>query len=387
VHVRVLCPALGDKIHERDEGVSLLSRAVRPGRDVLLGGVEDTPEVLEADAAEVAFVVERVALEVEEQVTLGWSRKQREHLRRGRRELVGDRRTFSSLHLLPLQSRLGAELVEGRLRHPVRLDRRSREIGDRPDAGLRRVELAALLHPQPGDTDDVVRRCRGCSALRALATGDESFIAPRDGDASGSVRGQQMTEPLAPLDENRHHVGDAEVSSLAIAQQQRHGRGQWQVHPLDLVGVRPELEQCTRLGRARELGVAHHPAVVGAFNEVGVPEELPVEERRLVDHIRRVHERFKRRIARRLDLRHRVRRLYVVQHSDIALRRQIPQESSLVPVAEPPDVLQERVLLLLDRIRPAELVVKGPQEGVLAFSCDGEIGCTPVELAVDEKHR
>ncbi len=76
----------------------------------------------------------------------------------------------------------------------------------------------------------------------------------------------------------------------------------------------------------------------------------------------------------------------MVQHRNVALGRERAEQPSLVPVAEPPDMPLERVLLLLDRVGPAELVVEGPQEGVLALRCGGEVGCTPVKRAVDQEN-
>ena len=75
-----LATALGDEVHELDERRPLLVGVVRPQRRVLPGGVHDAPQILEPGAAGITLVVERVALEVEEQVSVGRSRQQSQGL-------------------------------------------------------------------------------------------------------------------------------------------------------------------------------------------------------------------------------------------------------------------------------------------------------------------
>ena len=77
-----------------------------------------------------------------------------------------------------------------------------------------------------------------------------------------------------------------ELGALTVAEQQRDPRGQGEVELVQLVGVGAELKQRPGLRLAGELGVTDDPAVIGTLDEVGVAEELSVEEGGLVDDFR-----------------------------------------------------------------------------------------------------
>lgn len=62
------------------------------------------------------------------------------------------------------------------------------------------------------------------------------------------------------------------------------------------------------------------------------------------------------------------------------------QHPLLVPVTEQSDPLHERVVRLLDGLRPAQPVVEPAQHGVLALGRVGEIRRAPDRGAVNEEH-
>ncbi len=131
-------------------------------------------------------------------------------------------------------------------------------------------------------------------------------------------------------------------------------------------GVRRDLEQGRDALAPGELGVADEPAVGGALEEVGVPDEGAVEERRLVDDLGRRAQRLDRLRVRLLEGLAGVAGSLEL-HDPAPVRRHEPaQLGLLVLVAERDDARGHRVVGGGDRGGPPEGDVEGTHQRELA---------------------
>lgn len=112
VHVWVGHATRRDVVDELLERRAFLGCVVGPESGVVAVGIHEAPQVLQARRLARRVGVERVALEVEEEVPGRRFGQQSENRRRGVTQLEGQRGAIGGRHLLRLESRLGAQLRE-----------------------------------------------------------------------------------------------------------------------------------------------------------------------------------------------------------------------------------------------------------------------------------
>ncbi len=81
--------------------------------------------------------------------------------------------------------------------------------------------------------------------------------------------------------QDRENIVNGSADDLVVAQPDMQLPRQGISQTLELLAVRRELQQRTRLGAAREFGVVDLVPVGATDHEVGVPAEVLIEERRL----------------------------------------------------------------------------------------------------------
>ena len=296
VHAGVRLPARLDERAEPLERRALLGERVRPQRRVRLVHVDPPEEVVDpprlAVAARVRLAVERIALEVEEDVAAVGAREGGERL--GRHDLVGGSRVRG--RALPrgaggageLHPRLGAQPLEGLATHAGRPIVGARELVDRADAVL--AEPLALDGPHPGHEEQVAVRDDLGVARRAPPARRHVEVSPpiAPGNRLASCAeldpavGDQRPQPRAPHVEQRHHVADPVRARRTVTEEEVDLLGARNAQEVELVGIGAELQQRRRLGATGELGVLHAPRPVGIpHEEVGEADELVGREGRL----------------------------------------------------------------------------------------------------------
>ena len=214
VHARVGATAQGDEIEELLESPSFIGVGVRPQRRVLLGVIDPAEEVVDAPLRRRArggsLGVQRVALEVEEDVTAVGSRQRADRLRE--HDLVGRDRGFCRRGLGgsdtargagQLQPGLRAQTREGVPRHAVGGLPGIRQLVDRADAGG--PQPVALHGAHARDEQQIAVRDHLGVARRAPPTRDDpqcaALVTPRDRGTPGPGRqvavGDERAQPRA----------------------------------------------------------------------------------------------------------------------------------------------------------------------------------------------
>ena len=284
------------------------SRRVWIARGVTFGRFDHAEEVV--DTVALRRAVERVPLDVEEEVALRWWRQHAESVVRCEGVLAvareGDAleiRRAPSL-ALDLHARLLVDALEcrgARSRH-LRGERQGglRERGPRGDLEL--DQSAALSRGEAGHAGEVVGLAQLSAAAERPAADRAVVRGFRGRGDRGDIRRRLTAEVLleAPRDEAvvGREVADAEARRLRLhaAEGEVHLRRDEPLHRADHVRVQRELEHGRRLRVPRELRVPDFvrpraevaPGVgwrVDAAEEVCVPLPPSVEEHRLVDHV------------------------------------------------------------------------------------------------------
>ena len=261
MHVGIADEPLVEEVDEPLEGLALLGPVERPERPE--GGLavleeDDAVEVLEPARR----LVERVALDVVEDVALGRARQELEPAALDEREEVEDVLPGQSVAVLEL--RLAAEApVDLRAELGLELLGRGGELLERCDAGLAEAVDPAAAHVR--DEAEVVV----CLPLLRAALEPGADRAVRDRVRVSRRRvGNPVEEAAADAPVVGVEVADAVARALVRAEDDVHTVGQAALDAADLLAVEGELEQEVRLGRAGELRVGD---LVGAVS-------LPLEE-------------------------------------------------------------------------------------------------------------
>ena len=251
-------------------------------------------------ARRIALGVQRVALEVEEQVAVVGTRQRAECLRRddlvrGHGRLIAARgdRLAGARGRAELQARLRLQHRERIGVHALRHRACGGELVDRLDAG--RAQPLALQRAHAGDQQQIARGHDLEIARGAATARDHAELAARvaPGDR-GSVRseveaavGDESAQARAAQREDRKQVIRDVLARRAVAQEQLDPVGARDAEPIELVDVRRQLHERGHAGAARELAVLHDPAPgLIPHQEVCEAHELVRGERRLVDDIR-----------------------------------------------------------------------------------------------------
>ena len=253
--------------------------------------------------------VERVALEVEEEVAVvgareGAERRRRDHLvrRAGGGALGGLRRR---------DDRAGAAGNSAGVPAGLSSCRRACVRSIPNVSGFMPAGVAGVVASASIDSIPAARRRSRCtgrmpatSSRSRAATTSASHVAQRPqamtpssprgspqaiGAPAGAeieaAVGDERRQPLAPEAEDGEQIVDRVPAHAAVAEQQLDVVGALDAEPIELVDVGGELHQRRDPGMTGELGVLHHPAAgVVAHQEVGEPDEVGGRERRLVDH-------------------------------------------------------------------------------------------------------
>ena len=295
-----LSSALRSSANEWAHSARVLLAIVHPAEQVV-----DPPLRRLFAAGDGRLGVERIALEVEEQVAVIGPRQRhqrfgRHHLvcRHGRRLAerpmrVGRRRVQRRRagRTLELQARLGSQQGERVGVHPGGRRRRGERV-DRQDAG--RPQSITLHRTHPGHQKKVSCGDDLGIACRAPAAGHHPQLATRVAPCDRLARraeveppvGDEGRQPLPPEREHRHEIVGGVHAHAAVTEQQLDAIGALDTEPVELVDIGGELHQCGDAGMAGELGVLHDPAAeLVADQEVGEADELGSREGRLIDHV------------------------------------------------------------------------------------------------------
>ena len=136
------------------------------------------------------------------------------------------------------------------------------------------AEFGPLGSGEPGDLADVVVGGDLVLAPGAAAAVGDAGVAPRDGRVGGVAVAQQLVQAGASGAQYGRDVVEAVDAPLTIAEDQLHLPVDGDAEPLELLGVRGELQQRGHFRAARELAVLHAVGAVGRpHEEVGVPDE------------------------------------------------------------------------------------------------------------------
>ncbi len=289
-----------DEVEERLQRDALLGERMRPERAVLLADVDPSEQVVDAPHQRVALGVERVALEVEEEVAQVGTRQCAE--RRRRDDLVRrHRRQDAGLGQNGLAGACGRAELQPSLRlqhrervgiHPLRPARRGRELVDRRDPGS--AQAIPLHGTHAGDEQQIaeghhLRVARGAPAAREhaeltarIAPGDRRTV---DAEIEATV-GDERAKPRAAQAEHRQQIVRHVGARRAVAEQQLHAIGPLNPQPVELVDVCRELHKRGHTGAPRQLAVLHDPASrLVPHQEVGESYELVRREGSLVDDV------------------------------------------------------------------------------------------------------
>ncbi|CAH0270432.1 hypothetical protein SRABI128_03378 [Microbacterium sp. Bi128] len=302
VHLGELLAPHRHEVEEALEGGAFLVEGVGPQRAVALAGVDPAEEVIDAPVRAVALGVERIALEVEEQVAVVRTGKDAERLGRDHLERRND--------VLPRRpvARRALELQPGlRPQRGERVDahRRRRRTGG--GEGVDRVDPAgaqpiALHRAHARDQEQVAVSHDLDLARRATAARDHGELAPGVAPGQHRARGAEVDPPVGDEGaqartaqrEDGHQVVDSMGTRTAVAQEQLHLVGPRHPEPVELVDIGGQLHEGRDAGAAGELGVLHDPrpraTVIGrrfADEEVGEPHELVGREGGLVHDLGR----------------------------------------------------------------------------------------------------
>jgi hypothetical protein len=365
VHARMLRPTRGDVGEEPLESHPLLGVVVRPERAERRVLFDEAEQVVETPFGAVAvrgLGIERVALEVEEDVPVVGHRQRGQRLRVV--HVVGGCVTVVGRDL---DARLRPQAGERRPAQAVDVGCHG-QIVDRGDT--RGVQLAALGEFHARDEQHVAVQLDLLRARCAPAADGVPRVAPRGGrvirhpfvehglktGAASAVDGQDVPQRMgagAP-------VAEDQVDVLADLHAERH----------HLVAVRGQLQQRGDLGAAGELGVVDLvDPVVAEHDEVGEAEQATVEERRLEQHVGPVAESLSRRggglgiVAERR----------LLELDDLAGEFERFEHTQLVRRSEQPRADEHVVFDVVDALDPAELRVEFAHERPLALSGGGQI--------------
>ena len=376
--------------HEGDEaleGELLLGERVRPQLAVLLGLIDPAEEVVEVPEARLLLRVERVALEVEEEVAGvgGGDRREgrRHHDLEHRCGRAAGRRPSLALEL---QAGLGAQRREGVGADVRGALARHGEFFDRVDSGGR--ETPALGGAHSRDEQQIAVPLDLDGARRAPTARDEGGIAPRDDRTGGAEFGvlglDHGAQARASEHEDRQQVVDLVRADRSVAEQKLHPIGPRDADPIELVGICRELHQSRHLRAAGELGVLHDVAAVGvAEEEVGEADEVRRREGGLVDDIRPLTQRLLRAGDRggqglgipRL-------RFGDLGHARAVAGAVLVELAALVHEAEGTGALQRGVLGLFDRLDAPESRVEQAHPRELALRGTLQVARAPDNPAV-----
>ena len=211
VHSGVGAPAQRHHIQEVLERPLLVGKGMRPQRRVLLVVVDPAEQVVDAPHRSHpvgGFGVERVSLEVEEEVAAVGpgqrsDRLRKDHLEgRHRRRGRGCRLPHAARRAVQLQARLRTQAGERVTRHPLGRRARDGQVVDGMDAGG--AQPVTLHGSHPGDEQQV-------------AMGDDLRIAGR---ASAARHDPELTPVVSPRDRSARGarrdvaVGDERPQSL-----------------------------------------------------------------------------------------------------------------------------------------------------------------------------
>ena len=371
----------GHVSQEVDQGLPFLGVVVRPERTEGAVGLDQAEEVVQAPLRAVGagggLAVERVALEVEEDVAgVGLGQGAERHrvvdLESGGVGVAG--LPGGKLAGLQLQPGLGADGLHRGVDQPVDRAGAGGEGLDGVQSGLQQVP--ALGEPHAGDEQHVAVRLDLHGARRAAPAGGVARVAPPGGLRVGEPFVDQAFEPGAALAIDGQDVAEPMRARASVAEQQVHLLAGADAEPVELVAVRGHLQQGGDLRRAGQLGVVDLVgAVLGAHDEVGEPDEAAVEEGGLEEHIGPGAELLGRRGCRRRQVPH--RRAGELDH--IAAQPQPFEIAQLVLVAESAGPAQHGVALVGHGLDAAEFAVELLHHGPLAAR-----GCAEVARTEDD---
>ena len=212
VHAGVTLQPLADHGQEVDERLALTGAVVRPEWVEFVSGGEDAPQVFESPFAAVECP-QRVALEVEEQITLVRVGQHHQGLRVD--DLVG---RFAIHPRGGLQPRLRGQRCHGASSEFGHGTGVPGELRDGGDACV--DEAGALAHPHSRDQQQVVMGSDLDLALRTAEACPHVLVLPRDRRAAGKVVVEQPLKPGAPAVIHGKQFVDAVSRRRAVAEHQ-----------------------------------------------------------------------------------------------------------------------------------------------------------------------
>jgi hypothetical protein len=279
VHVGVARATLRDVVEEVEKRLPFLGERVRPERQEPLRRLDQPKQVVDTPLLAAVFAVERVALEVEENVALVGPGQCGESGRVNDLERGGLRARGGQLHACLL-----AQSGHGRFGQTHNGPGGCRESIDREDPRL--SQLLALGQLDAGDEQHVAVRvdllgARGTATARRVAR-----VAPLCGRVGGYPLVDEPLQSRATLAVHREDVAQAVGTRAAVSEQEIHVGPEGNPERGELVTVGSQLQQGGDLLAAGELGVVHLvlPCLVQQ-EEIGKPEKPAVEERRLEQRV------------------------------------------------------------------------------------------------------
>ncbi len=296
VHVRMGGAPPGDVLQEVQQGLTFLAAVVCPERAEDQGGAVgragaagrrlDHPEqVLQAALREIAVRPERVALEVEEDVARAGRRERGQPA--GVEQLVEHRAVAVATHL---QTRLRGQRRQRRRRDTRHVAARAGEVVDGADPG--REQPFALRRAHAGHQQQVTMPFHLRATHLATPAGAVSRIGPLHRVSPRHPLPADGLRPGMPRPVDRNDVGQRPRDRRPVPQQQHALGGNRHLQPLQLVGVRGDLQQRRHRRVSRQFRIVHHPAPVrAAHQEIGDAVEPGPGERGLVEHVRAAAQR------------------------------------------------------------------------------------------------
>ena len=391
LHLREDCAACLDVGDEVGEGLALLGTGVGPeGLEDRFVGVDldDPEEVFQAPGLVEGILPQRVALEVEEDVTGVGFREPGNGL--AGTDLVGNPADGPVAGSEPdLHAGLFGELVVG----IARLGVGRGELVNGGDSGFH--ELPALDGAHAGDQQQVAVFGDLLGAVVAASAGADSLLPPGHRVGCGPVGcGEGLEAGPAVLEHWKQLVHLVHRMGL-VPEHQGGVRGDRDSGGDELVAVGGQLEQCGDAGVAGQLGVPHRVGAVGlADEEVGKADEFPVEEGRLEHHVGPLEQRQVGFLVRghegsavAADTRG--------EHLDAAsggvvvvaeLRAQFLEHLVFVGVSQHRGAIQHLVRPEISLGAASQAFVELAQRGEFATCSHHEVGCGVDQILIEEKH-